>query len=84
MLIKKRANSNLNVDQSNLQTSSCKQNSEAYFRIICAKYYSDKFANKFANCLLLIEGTCHNVEFEPAEKQNAKTSTAFLKRGESI
>ena len=50
------------------------------------KCYSDKFAPKtiLQSCLLLTEGTCHCIELEPVEIQNAETSTAFLKRGESI
>ena len=48
------------------------------------KYYSDKFASKtkLLNCLLPFEETCHCIELEPALIQNAKTSTAFFKRGE--
>ena len=50
------------------------------------KYYSDKFApkTKLPNCLLLLEGTCQCIELEPVLIQNAKISTALLKRGESI
>ena len=36
------------------------------------------------NCLLFLQGLCRNIELEPAEMQNVKNSTAFLKRGESI
>ena len=43
------------------------------------EYYSDKFApkTKLQNCLLLLGE-------HAAKKQNAKTSTGFLKRGEYI
>ena len=36
------------------------------------------------NCLLFLQGLCRNIQLEPAEIQNAKNSTAFLKRDESI
>ena len=70
MLTKKRANSNLNADRSNFlgnQTVAC-------LRTLYVKYYSDKLAlkTKLQNCFLLLEGLCHFIELEPAEKKNKK------------
>ena len=36
------------------------------------------------NCFLLLGAACHYIKLETTEIKNAKTLTAFLKKGESI
>ena len=52
----------------------------AYKRLAYKKARQNKIAKLFTDYFR----TCRYIELEPTEIQNAKTSTAFLKRGEYI